>query len=135
MTLVRIQGSFRTGSPPYPTLTGIVLLPRLGKVRVTECLIDTGADSTTLHPLDTRQMGINFARDFAGVPTGRTLGIGGENGYWEEMAELQFLQENLIDYDRLTLPIHIAAPNRSNSKFPSLLGRDVLQWYRFIADS
>jgi len=135
MPLVRIRGQFRTGSPPYPTLTGVVLIPRLGKVRLTEFLVDTGADSTTLHPLDARQMGIRFHQHFAGVPMGATWGIGGSSGYWEETAEVQFLHDDLTNWDTLTLPIHIAQPTRDNSTFPSLLGRDVLQWYRVICDS
>lgn len=80
-------------------------------------------------------MGINFAKDFAGVPMGSTAGIGGASGHWEEMAELQFLHQGMADWDTITLPIHIASPTRANSRFPSLLGRDVLQWYKFTADA
>jgi hypothetical protein len=99
-----------------------------------EFLVDTGADATTLHPLDSRPMGIRYSQHFAGVPVGTMYGIGGESGYWEEMATIQFLHEDLVNWDILTLPIHIAVPTRQNSRLPALLGRDALQFYRFTSD-
>jgi hypothetical protein len=135
MPLIRIPGQFRAGSPKSPNITAVVTLPRLAAVRLMEFLIDTGCDVTTLHPLDTRQMGLNFSHDFAGIPMGSTYGIGGSNGYWEEVAEIQFLHSDIKTWDTITLPVHIAEPSAVNSAFPSLLGRDILQHYRFISDA
>lgn len=135
MPLIRIPGRFRAGSPKNPHISAVVTLPRLVAVRLTEFLIDTGCDVNTLHPLDTRQMGINFSQDFAGIPMGATYGIGGSNGYWEEVAEIQFLHSDIKTWDSITLPVHIAEPSAGNSAFPSLLGRDILQHYRFITDA
>lgn len=132
--MIRIRGEFRPGSSAFPTIRALVVIPRLSKVRIVDFLIDTGADSTTLHPVDTRQMGIRYRQHFAGIPMGTMYGIGGEAGYWEEVAELKFLHEDLANWDVLTVPIHIAVPTRNNSSTPSLLGRDVLQFYRFTSD-
>ncbi len=132
--MIQIRGGFRAGNPSTPMLRCLVTLPRLSRSRVVEFLVDTGADATTLHPLDTRQMAIRFKQHFAGIPRAAMRGIGGDSDYWEEMAELQFLHEDLAHTDVLVLPIHIAVPTRANSIIESLLGRDVLQHYRFTCD-
>jgi hypothetical protein len=132
--MARISGQFRAGSPPLPTITALVTIPRLRKERPVEFLIDTGADATTLHPIDTRLMGIR-PLNFVGIPRALMYGVGGNAQYWEEMAELRFLHDDGDYWDVVTLPIHVAVPTRANSAIESLLGRDVIGLYRFTCES
>lgn len=59
-----IQGFFKTGIQllPAPYVQALVILPRLQVSAQVDFLIDTGSDTTNLHPQDTVRFPINFQR-------------------------------------------------------------------------
>ena len=102
---------------------------RLGVFGPVTFLIDTGADFTTLHPSDAANLGIDYATDFAGARQRRVGGVGGEAVEFDQTCQL-FLDHTNGDQDQILFTIGIAPPTPSNLRLPSLLGRDVLKYYR-----
>jgi hypothetical protein len=71
--------------------------------------------------------------DFAGRPTEVVGGVGGEMRFWLEPAQISLeLEDGTVDV--IGLNIGIAQPTVATSQIPSLLGRDILQYYRLVAD-
>lgn len=102
-----------------------LVIPRLEVNRRVPLLLDTGSDSCCLHPQDARESGIQFEQ-----LGGRHLshGIGGSSPYFREVAILSFSDGHLT---RLyALELLIAEPTDANDSLPSLLGRNVINyWY------
>jgi hypothetical protein len=59
-------------------------------------------------------------------------GIGGESEGFNERAVLTFSDKRFI-YSYV-LKVEISKPTRRNLRFPSLLGRDLLDRWRFVMD-
>ena len=106
-------------SAPY--VSGRIVIPRFRISRVVDFLLDTGADSTCLHPYDAQEIGVPFdlLRDEA-----YSGGVGGSALYYRERARLSFRDGSITSaYD---IQLLIARPTTSNRTFPSLLGRDII---------
>jgi hypothetical protein len=106
-----------------------VSFPRLNVRGLVSFLVDTGADGTVFMPADSVKMGIDF-----GNLTERTVseGIGGRSEGFIERAVLTFSDKRFI-YSYV-LKVEISKPTRHNQRFPSLLGRGLLDRWRFVMD-
>ena len=93
-------------------------------------LVDTGADYTVVHPRDMLNLGIRASYHFTGSAALSSQGIGGSAEIFPEPCDL-FLEHDDGTIDQLALTIYFASPNSVNDQYPSLLGRDVLSYYRF----
>lgn len=114
-----IRGFFRARNAPY--ISCQVILPRLGIEHQISFLLDTGADSTCLHPSDAQDLGIPF--DML-QDESISRGIGGGASYYRESALLEFRDGPIRSvYD---IQLLIAKPTEDNSGFPSLLGRNII---------
>ncbi len=122
-----IPGGFDSAGCPY--VEGFLVIPRLEIYGDVRFLVDTGAGSTCLHPADSDNLDMPFGRLIS--PT-RSYGIGGSSVYHRESAILSFMDDEAIQSYRLQL--HIAEPTAANARFPSLLGRDVLNRWRMDYD-
>ena len=126
-----IRGFFEEGRP---FVLAVVSIPRLAILRSVRFLVDTGSDSTLIHPEDSSRLGLDpLARTFDGAARRRSAGIGGVVEDYVEPCVLIF-QHSDGAWERTELPIAFALPTISNQTFPSLLGRDVLRHYRLIHD-
>ena len=108
-------------------VAGHLVIPRLDVVAPVIFLVDTGASTTIISPPDIRE---------AGIPMGllgnrfSLHGIGGSADFYREPAFLFFMDSDGMTIYQYRPHIGIAQPNDSNRNFPSLLGRDILDfWY------
>ena len=114
-----IRSFFGPRNTPY--ISCRVVIPRLGLDRRIDFLLDTGADSTCLHPSDAQMLGIPFdmLRDES-----ISSGIGGGASYYRESALLAFRDGPITSGYNIRLLI--ARPTTSNARLPSLLGRNII---------
>ena len=118
-----IIGEFDHRVRPYVACR--VIIPRLKINEIVPFLLDTGADSTCLHPRDTGRARMPFDQ-LGNRRTSR--GIGGSSSYFVEPAILAFADKPRTRLYELELLV--AEPHESNEGLPSLLGRDVVNhWY------
>jgi hypothetical protein len=138
------------GLAPIPRLAVGVFIPALsGHWVVISFIIDTGADKTALGPTDAfARVGISWP-----VLTQPSLwarqvsvgGIGGEAIHYIEDAYYQFRHEDgreqMIAHEIAILKPHLVpgSPGSSqtvwaNAGVPSLLGRDLLRYFRLTVD-
>ena len=118
-----IIGGFDGRGRPYVECR--VVIPRLQVNESIRFLLDTGADNTSLHPLDARRARIPF--DQLGNRT-NSRGIGGTSSYFREPAFLVFDDDSQLRIYEVEL--RIAEPNDNNQRLPSLLGRNIINhWY------
>ena len=114
-----------------PYVQGRLYLPRLRVYGNVDFLVDTGADTSRLHPRDATVLGVNYGQLLA--PSGDPqLGIGGVEYPYQEEAVIIFQDSELLHSFQAV--ISIAAPNLHNLRFPSLLGQDVIQHLRMVHD-
>ena len=125
-----IVGEFH---PEYgPIVWGKVFVPRLARGGEVRFRIDTGADNTCLHPYNSDDLRIPFdLLDPESVITG--YGVGGENRFFVESAQLVF-DDDELGYEVRTIDLWIAEPNPGNAHLPSLLGMSVLRHWRMNFD-
>ena len=111
-----------------PYVAAQVYLPRLEDVpRHLELLVDTGADATSLHPMDCIGLPYEVLRDLS-----ETGGVGGVAGYYSEDAFVVFDDGEITHI--YSMRVDIAVPTRNNMTLPSLLGQDILRHWRVIHD-
>ena len=120
-----ISGYFGRTGRPY--VKGRLELPRLGVSGRLIFLVDTGSDSTIIHPPVIQDLAIPvdlLANRMA------AYGVGGTSGLFFEPAALSFTDADLSTVYTHRLAIGIAEPSAANRNYPSLLGRDILDcWY------
>lgn len=114
-----IDGYFTDGGLPY--VGARVSLPRFGVAQVVYFLVDTGSDTTILHPSDGENLRCPFDRLENPVGVGS---ISGAQTYYAEPAVVSFF-DGAIRRD-FRIGIYIARPLPEVDELDSLLGRDVL---------
>ncbi len=124
-----IVGKFRALASPYVDCH--LSLPGLGIAADITFLVDTGADSTFLHPRDGLDAGIPFDL-LRGSSASR--GIGGTVSYFPEPAVLVFTDEATRQDYGYRININVAKPDDVSDRIPSLLGRDVIRRWQMDYD-
>ena len=114
-----ITGYFAPDRSPY--VKARVNLPLLGALGEVDFLVDTGTDTTILHPTDARDLRCPF--DELSNPVDVTS-AGGLQTYYAETAVVSFY-DGEVRYD-FRINIHIGKPHPVTDGLDSLLGRDVL---------
>ncbi len=108
-----------------PFFSAHVHIPRLAARGTIQFLFDTGADRTTIAPIDARRLGINYEK-----LENRQIswGIGGECTYFTEPMQVFFLEDDTVhEYE---FPIDVLKPAKDTDRLPSLLGRDIIDhWH------
>jgi predicted aspartyl protease len=122
-----IRGQFDAiGRPLVPAE---VDLPRLNFRKRISLLIDTGADRTALHPKDCEGMPYTLLGNIS-----VTSGIGGSSRYYGESARIYFWDREHSCFHAYEQVIDIAEPTETNEWVPSLLGQDILRYWRVVHD-
>lgn len=134
-----IQGYFiNNASYPMPMVRIAVDLPGIVTApAVLEFLIDTGAAVSCIHPADAiARMRIRAARLSAPDQWSRTTeyrGVGGAAMYYLAAARDGFLHQDertqIFEQD-----IQIAQLRTDNQTLPSILGWDIIQHFKLVAD-
>ncbi len=106
-------------------------MPRLGVGGRIIFLVDTGADSTYLHPGDGAELSVPF--DLLQVRS-TTRGIGGTASYFPEPAALIFTDDDEGQGYGYRININVAKPGDVSERIPSLLGRDVIRRWQMDYD-
>jgi len=122
-----IRGSF--DHQGRPCVQGWLVLPRLNIQGDVEFLVDTGADSTTIHPFDGQKLGVPFEELLSEI---LSIGIGGSQPYFLEHAILMFEDDALVR--QYSSEVLIGKPSATSSRLPSLLGRSLLSHWRMVYD-
>ena len=115
-----IVGRFSSDGRPF--VQGRVKIPRLQVDDKVDFLLDTGADSTCLHPDDVTSLRIPVSKLSNLAPS---RGVGGASAYYLEDAVLIFTDGGMSRFYAVTLLV-AAAPNEHSRDLPSLLGRNVI---------
>lgn len=126
--IAMIFGYFTSDGVPWVSCD--LLLPRFGLKAPVSFLVDTGSDTTILHPADGRMLHCTF--DLLDNPA-EFLSAGGVWLYYMEPAVLSF-----SDVDggtsEFAIDISVAKPDPATEGLDSLLGRDLLNQVRMEYD-
>lgn len=122
-----LKGSFgeATGRPHIVARVDITPLRVSGLVSF---LIDTGDDQTVLMPRDARRLGVDHS---ALTKTTTSAGVGGSSVDYITDANVVFTDKVFHIY---RTPLIVMAPREGAEKFPSLLGRNILNRWRLVLD-
>ena len=123
-----IVGQFTDDGRPY--IEGIVTLPRLGAEGRVRFMVDTGSDTTILHPDAATDLDCPF--DLLDNPA-EFIGVGGTLLYYFEPAVLSF-DDSDGGTREFQIDISIAKPDPVTNDLDSLLGRDLLNQVRMEYD-
>ena len=128
-----ILGSFDTRGRPY--IQGRLFFPQRQRDAYVDFLVDTGADVTSLHPIDGLTMNLPYEDLEPPVPFG---GIGGTAPYSLELGVLyladgRFLRAFALDIAILNINALNTEAEGDIPTISSVLGRDVLGngWMRY----
>ncbi len=121
-----------SGSPGRlrPFVEVQIAIPSISIAGKAQLLVDTGADSTLLGPLDALYLGIDTTRLSQGAPT---IGVGGRTPTVSVEAVLT------LGIHTFPISLRILAPQsrqqqQSLQSIPSLLGRDVLSHFALFLE-
>ena len=127
-----LKGEYRTiAERPY--IQGWIHIPRLSVQGTIWFLADTGADCTTLMPVDGLPIEISYDQ-LEESSKHATSGIGGSSDSFLEQAYVIFadVEENVAyGYE---IGLAIIPPEDWNQNTPSLLGRDIMKRWRIVFD-
>jgi hypothetical protein len=134
-----ITGGFGLGFVrPMPTIRVAVHLPGITDGFVTlDFLVDSGSTNSCLHPQDAKgRLGISDAMLsssllWPGIQSSR--GVGGTAMSYVHPAVYGFRHDD-GRFQQIQEDIHIAVPTPANATFPSLLGWDILRFFRIELD-
>ena len=117
-----------------PHLEGHLVIPHLGIATDVSFLVDTGADTTTLMPMDgDRLPGLYESDKFKGLDDANLGGIGGSAPGKVVGAHLFILDADYLH--RFDIDLRVLVPTSDDhGEFPSLLGRDVLRRMKMVSD-
>ena len=119
------------GDLDRPYIRCRLLLPRLGVAGRIPLLVDTGADTSYLHPNDGSDLGVPFDLLQGGS---RSQGIGGTASYFPEPAVMLFTDYETRQRYGYRININVAKPGDARGRLPSLLGRDVIRRWQMDYD-
>lgn len=131
-----IYGRFG-GSSDQPYVSSVIVLPNLGSKGLTSLVFDTGADRTVLMPADGLRLGVDYTKLGPASPLD---GIGGSVSASFEDAWLMFHDTDQSCFYGYHVPAAIvhppstAVPQSNLLALPSLLGRDIINRWRFAWD-
>ena len=118
-----IDGGFTADGRPY--VEAEIILPRLGIAGRVYFLVDTGSDTTILHPYDGIDLGCPFDEL---VNPEEFTSAGGTHPYYMEPAIIRLDDDDATrEFD---LELSVAKPHPAVNDLDSLLGRDVLNRLR-----
>lgn len=106
-------------------------MPRLRVGGYISFLVDTGAAPTIIMPIDGGRLKIDYNQLRNTIST---IGIGGFNTDFQEQGSLYFIDSSgnsLYAYDII---LRIASVTSNNQKFPSVLGRNIIDNWRLVYD-
>ena len=135
-----IEGYFKRldyPGPPAPYVRAAVLLAGMRWARYVDFLIDTGADTSCLHPRDVQALEVDPA---IFDPAARVVseGIGGTLNYITHQADLVFGQSPHFTIWQCAIDVCDIWSEPGNNvqlrALPSLIGRDLLNLCRIRAD-
>ena len=112
-----------------PLMEGRLVIQRLGVDHWMDFLLDTGAERTCLHSRDVARARVPV--DLLGEAL-QSRGVGGTSTYFMEPALLSFDDQFYTRVYRVELLI--AAPGETSAALPSLLGRDVINYWNVNYD-
>jgi hypothetical protein len=124
-----IYGRFETFSK-RPMIDCYLELPAFKAAAVVPFLVDTGADCSLLMPADARRLGIDFSKLHY---TRKSYGIGGVCKEHRVPALLIVSDERVAYGYRFALSI--AEPSPDLEECPSILGMDILRYWRITCDA
>ena len=125
-----IRGFFVEGRPVIPIT---VRVPRLNTSNTLGFLVDTGADTSVIHPFDAE--GLRIDTSLLAIPQEihETLGVGGISREWREDVVL-ILHHVDRRQDQMGFSMSFAVTTEDNRDLPSLMGMDLLRRYRLTVD-
>ena len=119
-------------------MRGRLIIERFAVDDHVDFLVDTGADSTVLHPMDGKRLGCRYDL-LQGAPRS-VYGIGGSQDCYSEEATIVFDDDDGRFAFHLAIDIILPDPNPEAvvNELPSLLGRDFINYrlmhYDYNAD-
>lgn len=129
-----IEGRFKADySTPAPYVKGYVEVSRLGAAGPALFHLDTGADFTTLHRSDMRDLGIT--PDLLGPQRFLVRGVGGVIPYAKEPAVVRLFDSGAGAWRSFSIMLDLYAGEEEEEEIPSLLGLDVLNRCRCAIDA
>ena len=123
-----IQGWFEDGQP---TILARVLMPRLMVNTYTTFLVDTGSDSTGIHPDPAIFADLSYAQlENSFVITGAT----GSSRRFTESATIAIASADGASVYHYDVDIWIATPRDAPAGLPCIFGQDILKDLRMTHD-
>jgi hypothetical protein len=114
---------------PIPYVRITVELPLFRSRALLNLMVDTGADSTVLYPHHGRLL----IPDAGWATLRNPVRFSGGADHFPEPAVLHFSHED-GRVQSLDVPVLIAAPDASNERLESVLGRDLLAYFTTLFD-
>lgn len=123
-----IQGRFETFSR-RPVIDCFLTLPAFNASAVVPFLVDTGADCSLLMPADAQRLDIKFEKL---IYTRKSYGIGGECKE-HRVPALLIVSDHKTAY-AYRFGLSIAEPTPALEECPSILGMDILRFWKLTID-
>ena len=112
-----------------PTVEGRVSLTSLNRDGVVQFIVDTGADQTLIAYEDAVDLGVDFEQ-YNQSSVVASVGVGGSLRVYPEGGRL-IVRDAGDNYHPFDITLGLAERN-PDGWIPSLLGRDILRWFRVV---